>query len=426
MEKILLDLIKNKRILVLGFGREGKSTFKLLEKIGGFELLEVADANEKIAEQFSVRGHFGADYLSYLDEYDVVFKSPGIALDKNNFSCLITSQTEIFLKKYKKQTVGITGTKGKSTVSSLIYHVLSSDNDNVCFCGNIGIPFFDVIEKIDENTTIVTELSCHQTYQNSQSPRISVLLNLYEDHLDNYGTFENYCNAKKNIYKNQNSDDILIVSSELKSLKSECKGDFFIVDRYDFSPEIQDAMKNSKLCGEHNLYNCSVAYKVVSLLGITFENFKRSLSTYLPLSHRMEFIGKKNGVSYYDDSISTTVESTICAIKSIPNLKTVIIGGLDRGIDYENLICELKKSDLENVIFAYSSGKRIHSEFTKNSLISHNLNLHYAQDLKSAVQIAIECAKDGTACALSPAAASYDAFKDFADRGNFFKNELNL
>ena len=247
----------------------------------------------------------GDSYQSVLDEYDVVFKSPGVVLEKpfESYKCKITSQTELFIRRYASSIIGITGTKGKSTTTTLIHHILSENNIDCVLTGNIGIPCFDVIEKMNEGTKAVFELSCHQLENISVSPSLAVFLNLYEEHLDHYGTFEKYADAKRNIYKHQNPSDTLICNTDVKPKNTECKSniitasqknrmaDIFIPGKIiSFNGETAPVPVNDmKLCGEHNFYNIGIAYAVCRMLGLSGESIMNSVCTYTPLPHRLEY-----------------------------------------------------------------------------------------------------------------------------------------
>lgn len=422
MKNYIEQLTKNKKVLILGFGREGRSTFRLLKEVGTYSALAVSDMKSvDLQDSEDVILYSGKDYLSLLDEYDIVFKSPGVVLPRKNseYKCRITSQTEIFLRCYGKQVVGITGTKGKSTTSSLMYHILSRNNVPCILAGNIGIPVFDIIDELTPETVVVFEMSCHQLEHLTVSPSTAVFLNLYEDHLDHYGEFSLYCEAKKNIYKHQNADDTLFCNPENLPTENECKAHKVTIDASFLPKGISDV---SPLRGEHNLYNIAAVYEVCKMLGVTEEGFVSTLPSFKPLAHRLEYIGKVDGVEYFDDSISTTVESTISAINSLPNAGSVLIGGMDRGIDYTGLVNFLPTCKLDDVIFMYDSGKRIYDAVIENVGNGKvTANFVYVPDLKSAVEYARANTETGKACILSPAAASYGVFKNFEERGNEFK-----
>lgn len=196
--KLLKEEISEKKVLILGFGREGKLNLEVVARAGGVKELAIADQNEiKIEEAdeiicksgmrvSKIKTITGADYLAHIDEFDVVFKSPGVVLPKpfSEYKALITSQAEYFLKAYGSQTIGVTGTKGKSTTTTLIYHELKENGFDTLLVGNIGIPAFGLIDEIKENTKIVFELSCHQLEYGKYSPHIGVYLNVFPEHLD--------------------------------------------------------------------------------------------------------------------------------------------------------------------------------------------------------------------------------------------------
>lgn len=424
MIDLLTKMVKNKKILILGFGKEGQSTYNLLCKLNVCKKIDISDINEpqnKFLPESIV--YWGNTYLDCLDFYDIVFKSPGIVLPKsiNEYKCIITSQTDIFLAAYNRQVIGITGTKGKSTVSSLLYHVLSYSNIPCLLAGNIGTPVFDVVSDIKNDTVIILELSCHQLEYCNYSPAIAVLLNIYEDHLEHYGSFDNYAKAKKNIYINQHSLDLLYCGDDVVLDKDEIMSRLIYVNTNVLPFESFESIGKVKLRGLHNLKNCSVVYSICKTFGILDGDFISLLQSYQPLSHRLEFIGVKDGVDYYDDSISTTVESAINAIKSIDNTETIILGGLDRGINYVPLIKFLLNSKIKNVLLMYESGKRIYELFNKEDTCG-NLRIVYCSDLSQATRAAIDVSAVGTACILSPASASYGDFKNFEERGKVFKN----
>lgn len=163
MIEVLKELIQKKRVLILGFGREGKSTYHMLQTVGGYESLTIADKNE-IKDEVEAALLIGDAYQQTLNDYDIVFKSPGIVLEQeySSYTCHILSQTEVFFRRYREQIVGITGTKGKSTTTTLLYHILKEAGKDVVLAGNIGIPAFDIVKDITPDTIIVFEMSCHQ------------------------------------------------------------------------------------------------------------------------------------------------------------------------------------------------------------------------------------------------------------------------
>ena len=232
MINTLSNLIRGKRVLLLGFGKEGQATYKLLKEIGLYAELGIADINPPCNIR-DAQIYSGEDYLEHIDDYDIAFKSPGIVLPKDyrKYTCKITSQTEVFLQAFNRQVIGVTGTKGKSTVSSLLYHVLHTNNVPCFIAGNIGTPVFEIVGSIKPETVVILELSCHQLEICEFSPALAVLLNIYEDHLDHYGTFENYVRAKKNVYLHQHPLDVLYCDKSVMPSRSESVSRIMVIEK---------------------------------------------------------------------------------------------------------------------------------------------------------------------------------------------------
>ena len=424
MKTVLKELILNKKILILGFGREGRSTLREIMSLGGFSSISVADKNnvsDIVPNDIPVI--FGDTYLDIIDEYDVVFKSPGIVLKRpaDEYKSLIVGEMDVFVKAYGDRIIGVTGTKGKSTTSSLIAHILKENGKNVLFAGNIGIPVFDIADKVTKDSVIVIEMSCHQLEYIRYSPHVAVLLNIYEDHLDHYGTREKYALAKKHIYLNQGKDDLLFTTKETLSECENILSKTILIDK-SMAPFTDLKEAGSVLKGEHNILNAAFAYEVSKMYGIGENGFLKAFSTFKGLPHRLEYIGSKDGVDYYDDSISTTVKSAISAIESIENAGIILLGGMERNLDYDELIDYLITSKLNGIVFMYDSGKRMYDLYIKAIAGKAKApKAVYEKDLKDAVSYAVLNAEKGTAVLLSPAAASYDHFKNFEERGDVYK-----
>jgi len=379
------DRLEGKSLLLWGYGREGKS----------FE-------NYLIRNNFNNYAIYEGDYNDVkFDKYDLIIKSPGIPyLDANN---KITSMTELFLSEFSKQVIGITGSKGKSTTSSMLYHVIKSSYDNVFLVGNIGAPCFDYLDQLNSDSIIVFELSCHQLLNLKISPHIAVLLNLYQEHLDYYKIFENYAKAKKNIIRYQNADDFYYINNQIElDFVSESKQ--FLIDNYQkFDLKLEANIMND---------NANIVYQIAyGILKLDKNKIIESLASFQGLDHRLKLVYQNNNVKYYDDSISTIVESTIVACESINDIKTLILGGLDRNIDYGELITYLNNRNDIKTICMYGAGARIFKGLTNEKFLVSNL--------KEAVSLAKKITINGS-IVLSPAAASYDHFKNFEERGDLF------
>lgn len=438
MLETMKSCIKNKKVLILGFGREGKSTYRLIEKTGGYECLAIADLNP-ITDilKDTVLLITGENYQKSLNDYDVVFKSPGIVLEQDieTYTCKIVSQTELFFKRFRNQIIGITGTKGKSTTTTLLYHVLKEAGKKCVLAGNIGIPAFDIAEDIEEDTVICFEMSSHQLEYMSVSPKYGVLMNIHEEHLDHYGTMEKYVAAKERIYRNQQEGDKLICNIEILPPKNACKSQVVSIGYEGSNADIQVKetsivyrnkifnipISEIKLIGQHNYYDIGVVYGLLQELNISDEVFLEALKTYEPLPHRLQYVGTVDGIKYYDDSISTICDTTIQALTSLQDTDTVIIGGMDRGIEYQDLILFLSEHEVPNIILMEATGKRIYQEIRQKYPEFKSVErIRQAEHLEDAVKIAKEVTRQGKSCVMSPAAASYGIFKNFEERGEVF------
>ena len=385
--------------------------------------------------------HTGPDYQKCMDDYDVVFKSPGIVLERpeNEYRCSILSQTEVFFQCFRDQIIGITGTKGKSTVTTLLYHLLKQAGMDALLVGNIGIPALDHMEEVKPDTRIVFELSCHQLEYMTVSPHIGILVNIHEEHLDHYGTMEKYVEAKHHIFKNQGPDDILICNVQCLPEEGTCPSGLIRAGMDGSGKELDVVQEQDgtwvhfrgksfciptdeiKLLGQHNYFDIGVAYGVCSILGMDDQVFARGLKTYEPLPHRLQYIGEREGVKYYDDSISTICDTTIQALKTLKDTDTVLIGGMDRGIDYRELIEYLSDCQVPHIILMEATGKRIYQEIHKYyPEFKNRARLILAEHLEDGVKRARQITRPGTSCVLSPAAASYGIFRNFEERGETF------
>lgn len=438
MYRLILEKLKDKKIAILGFGREGKSTYNFIRKYFPDMKLTILDKYSIELDDKNVNVIIGDKYLDNLNDYDLIIKSPGISLkdiDISLFKDNITSQLELLLEVFSDNIIGVTGTKGKSTTSSLIYEVIKNERDNVYLIGNIGVPVFDEIELYNKDSILVVEMSSHQLEFIKTSPHIGIILNLYQDHLDHDGNIQRYHNNKLNIFKYQNSSDYCIYSSDNdylnKYIDDTYKGIKYTV-RFDFEDVSSNSIrikdkdiyidgevvykdKERLLLGDANLKNIMFVLGVCKILNLDFSMAYNTISKFRGLKYRMEYIGKYHNIYFYNDTIATIPEATISAIQSIDNVDTLIIGGLDRGISYEDFIDYLNKSTIRNIICMPETGYYI-----GKMLI--NKNVFFVNTLDEAVDISIKNTKDDMACLLSPAAASYNQYKNFEEKGLVFEN----
>src|SRR5574344_719697 len=412
----LIRLLKDKRILLAGYGREGKSSHRLIKELLPNAEVTVAEGNDAILSEVS-KG------------YDLIIKSPGIPTFIFEGVCplnTITSQTDLFLQTYASQTLGVTGTKGKSTTTNLLAAIMQRCNPNTVMAGNMGIPLFDIIPQLNEQSLVVAEFSCHQLENIHRAPHTSILLNLFQEHLDHYHSYLDYQLAKLNIALQQHQDDSFFYCSdnaELATLvekrKSEMKGD---VISYSLHSELAQHLSTlpRHLQGDHNLSNLVAVFLAARSLGAPEDVIYNTISDFKGLEHRLGFVATKHNITFYNDSISTIPEACEAAVGALKQVDTLILGGFDRGIDYSSLGKFLASSAINNLVFVGAAGKRILEEYQiANPTVARNLLIE--NDYEKIVPWCFSHTTPGEICLLSPAAASYDAFKNFEERGRKFK-----
>lgn len=442
----LLKYLEDKRILILGYGMEGESSYRFIRKHFPTKNIYIADKNTSIVnenvelmEDEYVELSLGENYLNGIEEYDLILKAPGISLkdvDVSKFENKLKSELELFLEFVDIFTIGITGTKGKSTTSSLMYKVLVDQGKDAYLLGNIGEPIFNDIEKFNKDTIAVIELSSHALEFVKKSPKIGFLLDIFEEHLDHYKDLNRYIEAKYNVGKYQEEGNYLIYNYDNELMNgynfNYKKNDYavsinevpdtvnkmYIKDGYIYCNENKLMSVNEKmnLKGMHNIQNIMFILACSNIMKLDFEKVIKSIKEFETLEHRMEYVATIDEVSYYNDSIATIPAATINAVKAIGNINTIIVGGKDRGVDLTTVIDFIKQSDIENVICLPKTG-----EYIMEGLKNTNKNVVFTEKLEEAVKLAKKYTKKGTNCLLSPAASSYGYFKNFEERGKLFK-----
>lgn len=407
-----LNELKDKKILILGFGREGRDTFLFLRKLFPKKKIGIADEKD-LSHIFRGRTkramvHSGKNYLKALKDFDVIIKTPGIPFKKIPRVALgkITTQTEIFFDNCPGKIIGVTGTKGKSTTSFFISQVLKKSH----LVGNIGKPVLTFLLNAKKpacrqagDDIFVYELSSHQLYNLKKSPHIAVLLNIYPEHLDYYRNFKEYILAKANITKYQSKEDYLIYNLKDPLVK-----------------KIAQKSKAQKIPiqGKYYQLNMAAAKAVAEIFKVPMvKKFK-----FLP--HRLEFIGKFKGIKFYNDSLSTIPETCIEALDFLgDNVQTLILGGFDRGLSFKKLGQRIAKSRVKTLILFPTTGKRIWQEIKS---VRERFSHYFAKNMKEAVKLAYQHTDKRKICLLSPASPSFGLFKDYEQRGDLFKKFVKM
>lgn len=441
----LAKYFENKSVLIMGLGVEGTSTLDFLKKHFPETRITIYD-RKPVRLGRDVRFLTG-NISDIMDKFDLIVKSPGIPLP-NDFLMrnrhIISSQTDLFLREFHYQTIGVTGTKGKSTTVSLLHNILISDGKNSILAGNIGVPVFDIIEEIDDTTVVVLELSSHQLQYIKKAPHISAILNVYPEHLDFYKNFIEYRSAKLNIVRLQSEDDqIVFPIKEFSGLERNSvsvpfeiiiDGDDVIV--YYWKNSIVLSKKCIELKGLHNLYNIGTALILSQLAGCDTDVAIQTVYDFKGLEHRLEFFGRFGEIDFYNDSISTIPQATAAAIRSLDNMiGTLILGGHFRGdeIIWDSLTEEIKKSFVQNIIFLPDTGPMIfehliNSGFQENGSGNTVIQWHekktscfFCSEFNEIIPLIFAKTPENSVCLLSPASSSYNMFKNFEERGSVFK-----
>lgn len=421
---------EGKTIMILGWGREGRSTYKFFRSRFPDMPIYVSDENAVVRQEnvftTDCRLKFQPWETAFknMKTIDRIIKSPGISFlklpDEEEFLSKVTSQTELFLDYFSQQSIGITGTKGKTTTTTLLYALLSQGGFETVLAGNGGVPVLEVWNNITPFTKIVLELSSHQLDHIHVAPAWSAVLNIYEEHLDHYKSYVDYRQAKMNIAACQKTGDTFLYSIEdcetKQCLSENDRGQNLLavgLNSYHWN-------KPRFLYGNHNLWNVLFAATIAEKLGVSQQNINQTLAEFRPQPHRLESVGTFGNIHFFDDSISTIPEATIAAVEAIPNVTTVILGGFDRGIHYEKLIAYLLRSKVKNIVFMGSAGERMSALLPEK----HDFKILKQDNMKEIVKWCFENTKAGSSCLLSPAASSYDCYKNFEYRGQAFQDAV--
>lgn len=417
---------EGKNILIYGYGIEGRSTYRLIRRLCPDQIITIADGGKgkETAEKETVHTICISDQDLDLSSYDLVMKAPGVVLKPGTDLSSISGQAQLFLKHYRQRTIGITGTKGKSTTTSLVAAMLKEKYPTV-LVGNIGIACFDAIDEMEEGALAAFEISCHQLEYCPYSPHVGVYLNLFEEHLDHYGSFKAYGDAKFNNIAHQSSDDIAIMHASLRQYIDHVRSHLYVIGkdiqadgRTLYLPHTVLDASDCSLIGEHNYLNLAVACTVADLYGVSKEQMQDAIRKFHPLAHRLQDLGENtDGIRFVNDSISTIGQACIQALESIENVDVVLVGGKDRGIDYADLEQYLSESQV-HVLLMYAAGKRILKEMKEKNLDRDGME--YVDDLAQAVAQAKKICRKHHTVLLSPAASSYDHFRNFEERGEVF------
>lgn len=408
-----LSSLKDKRVIIFGFGKEGQATLTALKARG----IEAVVTDE--AELTAAIPEYAPLSALTADANTVVIKSPGIAPHRPGVQkfladgATITSATNIFFAERKGHgtLIGVTGTKGKSTTSSLLAHVLKIAGKPVKLVGNIGSPSIAELDAPD-GTVFVIELSSYQLADLTTAPDIGVVLNVYEEHMDWHGNVADYQSAKLRLGEIMTEHDTLVYNDAFPMLVDLAKR-----TKATAMPFVQEdaVLETLTVKGAHNRDNARAVLAVCDLLDISRDEVREAFPTFVPLPHRLQELGEARGILFVNDSISTTPQSAIAAIDVYADrLGAIILGGQDRGYAFSDLARRLKQ--IPNVLaLVMPGGDRVFTALEDVGVAAERVD-----DLDDAVRKSFEHMPGGGVCLLSPASPSYGQFKNFEDRGEKF------
>jgi len=380
---------------IAGFGLEGKAAY---EYFRGTAELHIFDEHDIDMSGIDATFHKGLTIPGFVS---ILYKSPGIPTSKvvlESPQTRLSTLMDIVLEKARPRSIGVTGTKGKSTVASLIFHILKSSGRDAVLFGNIGVADMRLFEADGPERIYVLELSSYQCEHITRSPHVAVLTNLYPEHLNHHGSFEAYREAKLNIARFQTPEDVFINGSDIKTSFSGKM----------IEPSSGNLFK-TKLLGEHNQRNCALAVAAVAEYDVTEEEAREHIATFEPLPYRLERVGEFKGITFYDDSLATVPEATLASIKALPHVDTIILGGEDRGISFTKFADELEKTSTATFIVFPDTGPIMVTNVQDRTVVP-------VSSMEEAVKVAFQNTPQGGTVLLSNASPSFNLFKDYKDK----------
>jgi len=442
--------LKDKKVIVLGLAKSGIAAAKLLLKKGAKVKISDIKSTSQLQDQIALLKELsietGGHNEASLSDCELIVTSPGVPVDipflkkAQNLNIPVISEIELAYQYLQGNlVVGITGTNGKTTTTTLIGEILKTAKQKVVMAGNIGNPLSEVVEKIDKDCIVVVEISSFQLETIKEfKPNISVFLNFTPDHLDRHKNLGDYLKAKARIFENQTYKDFMVLNADNSTIMEVSKQFqpepfYFSITKKDFKNgvwieknQIISKFKGNeknicktqeiRLIGLHNLENALAAIGVSIILDTNLDAVRKTLREFKGVEHRLEEVACINGIRFINDSKATNVDSVIVALKSLPKPIVLIAGGRGKGCDYSRLNY-LLSTKVKALILLGEAKDEIANQVNFN-------NIFKVQSLHDAVELSYKLAKPKDTILLSPACASYDMFKNFEERGNEFKKEV--
>lgn len=440
------------KVAILGYDIDGGSSASYFHKLGD-EIIICDQKTDLLLPEYAT-AKLGPDYLNDLDQFDLLVRTPGLHPKKiteanpnaPNILDKVTTSINLFFEKCPAPIIGVTGTKGKGTTCTLIHKILLEAGEKSFLGGNIGQNPLDFLHEITPDSWVVLELSNFQLLDFKYAPHIGVCLMLVPEHQDWHNNIKEYFNAKQNLFRYQTEEDYTIYNAnnevstrvasaskgtlipyevlEEKQDPTETSGAYVLGDFIFMGDTNVCDIKKVGLLGRHNLENiCAAIAASWRIIDGNKQVIQKIVSEFSGMEHRLEFVREIDGVKYYNDSFATTPEATIAAVKSFQQPKVIILGGHDKGIPFYDVISEISKSNIRRVVVIGETGEKLIELLVRDGL-EDKITLG-GTTITEIVKAAHDAAQPGDIVLLSTACASFGLFKNYKDRGDQFKKEVN-
>lgn len=451
-----INELQTKKIAIIGAGVSNLPLIEILHKascdITVFDKKELIDMKEETAkylQENQIKTSLGEKYLENLTGFDVIFRSPSFLptnpylIQEKECGALITTEIEQVIKLAPCPIIGITGSKGKTTTTTILYNILKGLGYSTHLGGNIGTPLFSKLNTMKKEDIVVLELSSFQLMNMTVSPHIAIVTNISPDHLDIHGSYEEYIEAKKYIFKHQTKDDILVLNKDDKIVSTfakEAKGrvryfqntdlnspspkDSYVLKGTDIEYNGEPIIDTSKLLlkGNHNYLNiCAALNAIKDKINVGNEELEAIIQKISSVHHRLEFVRELEGVKWYNDSASTTPDKTLAGIYAFSEDIILIAGGYDKNISYDPLAKPILEKVSKLILFGNTKDKIYQVVMDESKKSGKNVPIYVMDTLEEVVEAAKELSIPGEVVLFSPASASFDMFENAYQRGDLFK-----
>ena len=443
--------ISTKRVAIIGAGVSNLPLISYLKKLGCdivlFDKKDVKEMSEDVQDIIynnSIVCYSGDNYLDNLCNFDYIFRSPSFLPTNQSLvleserGAVVTTEVEQVIKLSPAPVIAVTGSKGKTTTTTIINEILTNLGYHTYLGGNIGTPLFTKLDEMKENDIVVLELSSFQLMNMKVSPNVAVVTNISPDHLDIHSSYEEYINAKKYIFKNQGKDDSLILNYDdeivrkfskeaLSKVKyfgcSDIKDSYVLIDDYiTYNGKKIIDTKKLILRGRHNYINVCAALNAISeLVELPNDALEDIVKKINSVHHRLEFVREINGVKWYNDSASTTPDKALAGINAFDEDIVLIAGGYDKNIDYNVMAKPILNKVSKLILFGDTKNKIYDAVMDLMNVTGRSINIYVMDTLEEVVEVAYQVSIEGEVVLFSPASASFDMFKNAYQRGDEFK-----